>query len=171
VLARMGGAAGPLGRALTAAAAARERPERLELLRQAVDVLDGTECRLDLARALIRLGRAQLDAGDNRAARAALAAGLELAVACETQRLADSARQALHAAGGRAAEGTGQTILTASERRVAELVIQGLGNQEVASHLSISKRTVDTHLGRIYRKLGISGRNRLRDALAGPLGL
>jgi DNA-binding CsgD family transcriptional regulator len=50
-------------------------------------------------------------------------------------------------------------------------VIQGLGNQEVASHLSISKRTVDTHLGRIYRKLGISGRNRLRDALAGPLGL
>jgi DNA-binding CsgD family transcriptional regulator len=171
VLARMWGAPGPLGRALTATAATRERPERLELLRQAVDVLDGTECRLDLARALIRLGRAQLEGGDNRAARAALAAGLELAVSCETHRLADSARQALRAAGGRTAEGTGQTILTASERRVAELVIQGLGNQEVASHLSISKRTVDTHLGRIYRKLGISGRNRLRDALAGPLAL
>lgn len=171
VLARMWGAPGPLGRALTAAATTRELPERLGLLRQAVDVLDGTECRLDTARTFIRLGRAQLEGGDNRAARTALASGLELAVSCETQRLADSARQALHAAGGRAAEGTGQTVLTASERRVAELVIQGLGNQEVAGQLSISKRTVDTHLGRIYRKLGISGRNRLRDALASPRGL
>jgi DNA-binding CsgD family transcriptional regulator/tetratricopeptide (TPR) repeat protein len=170
-LARTWGVPGPLGRALTAAAATRELPERLEMLRQAVDVLDGTECRLDLARALIRLGRAQLKGGDNRAARTALTSGLELAVSCETQRLADSARQALHAAGGRVAESNGQTVLTASERRVAELVMQGLGNQEVAGQLSISKRTVDTHLGRIYRKLGISGRNRLREALARPLGL
>jgi DNA-binding CsgD family transcriptional regulator len=170
-LARTWGAPGPLGRALTAAAVTRELPERLELLGQAVAVLDGTECRLDLARTLIRLGRAQLEGGDNRAARTALTSGLELAVSCEAQRLADSARQALHAAGGRAAECTGQTVLTASERRVAELVMQGLGNQEVAGQLSISKRTVDTHLGRIYRKLGISGRNRLREALARPPGL
>jgi DNA-binding CsgD family transcriptional regulator len=47
-------------------------------------------------------------------------------------------------------------------------VIPGLGNQEVAARLSISKRTVDTHLGRIYRKLGINGRNRLREALSDP---
>jgi DNA-binding CsgD family transcriptional regulator len=141
------------------------------MLRQAADVLDGSECRLDQARALIRLGRALLDGGDSRAARPVLISGLDLAISCETQRLADSARQALHAAGGRAGDGTGQTMLTASERRVAELVMQGLGNQEVAGQLSISKRTVDTHLGRIYRKLGISGRNRLREALANPVRL
>ena len=170
-LARSWGAPGPLGRALVAAATTREPPERLAMLRQAADVLDGTECRLDRARALIRLGRALLDGGDSRGARPVLITGLELAVSCETQRLTDSARQALYAAGGRATEGTGQTMLTASERRVAELVMQGLGNQEVAGQLSISKRTVDTHLGRIYRKLGISGRNRLREALANPLGL
>lgn len=170
-LARTWGAPGPLGRALVAAATTREPPERLAMLRQAADILDGTECRLDRARALVRLGRALLDGGDSRAARPVLITGLELAVSCETRRLADSARQALHAAGGRAADGIGRTMLTASERRVAELVIQGLGNQEVAGQLSISKRTVDTHLGRIYRKLGISGRNRLREALAKPLVL
>jgi DNA-binding CsgD family transcriptional regulator len=170
-LARTWGAPGPLGRALVAAASTHELPERLPMLRQAVDVLDGTECRLDLARALIRLGCAQLESGDSRAARPVLISGLELAVACETQRLADTARRALQAAGGRANESTGRTVLTASERRVAELVMQGFGNQEVAGQLSISKRTVDTHLGRIYRKLGISGRNRLREALALPPGL
>jgi DNA-binding CsgD family transcriptional regulator len=170
-LARTWGAAGPLSRALVAAATTRELPERLRMLRQAVDILDGGECRLDLARALIRLGRTQLDSGDSRAARPVLISGLELAVSCQTQRLADAARQALQAAGGRVAESTGRTVLTASERRVAELVVQGFGNQEVAGQLSISKRTVDTHLGRIYRKLGISGRNRLREALAMPPGL
>ena len=167
-LARTWGAPGPLGRALVAAAAARDLPQQLVMLREAADVLDGTECRLDQARALVNLGRVQLQAGDSRAARPVLSSGLELALACGSQRLARPARQALQAAGGRATEDTGPMVLTASERRVAELVIQGLGNQEVAGKLSISKRTVDTHLGRIYRKLGISGRNRLRDALASP---
>lgn len=51
---------------------------------------------------------------------------------------------------------------------MAELVIRGQSNQRVAVALSISKRTVDTHLGRIYRKLGINGRVGLREALGGP---
>lgn len=164
-LARTWGAPGPLGRALVAAAATQDRPSRLELLNEAVRVLDGTECALDLARALIRLGRAHCELGDNRAARAALNRGLELAIACGAASLTATARQALHAAGGRTTENRGRTVLTAGERRVAELVILGMGNQEVAARLSISKRTVDTHLGRIYRKLAINGRSRLREAL------
>ena len=72
--------------------------QTVAMLRQAADILDGTECRLDRARALVRLGRALLDGGDSRAARPVLITGLELAVSCETRRLADSARQALHAA-------------------------------------------------------------------------
>jgi DNA-binding CsgD family transcriptional regulator len=55
--------------------------------------------------------------------------------------------------------------LTAAELRVAELVISGMSNQAVATTLTLSKRTVDTHLGRIYRKLGITGRTRLREAI------
>ncbi|MEV6791456.1 AAA family ATPase [Streptomyces sp. NPDC051320] len=55
--------------------------------------------------------------------------------------------------------------LTASERRVTDLVLTGLSNLEVAERLFLSKRTVDTHLGRIYRKLGIRGRPELGEAL------
>ncbi len=164
-LARSWGAPGPLSRALAAAATTRELPQRLEMLSEAVSILDGTECLLDLARAQIRFGRAQLEEGDSSAARAALGRGLDIAVSCGMRRLAAAARQVLQATGGGTAAHNGQTVLTASELRVAELVMQGLGNQEVAAQLSISKRTVDTHLGRIYRKLHINGRNRLREAL------
>ncbi|WP_037605771.1 AAA family ATPase [Streptacidiphilus rugosus] len=55
--------------------------------------------------------------------------------------------------------------LTPSERRVTELVLQGLSNLEVAERLCLSKRTVDTHLGRIYRKLAIKGRPELAAAV------
>ncbi|MFE9368365.1 AAA family ATPase [Streptomyces sp. NPDC006711] len=55
--------------------------------------------------------------------------------------------------------------LTTSERRVTDLVLTGLSNLEVAERLFLSKRTVDTHLGRIYRKLEIRGRAELAEAL------
>jgi DNA-binding CsgD family transcriptional regulator len=55
--------------------------------------------------------------------------------------------------------------LTAGEMRVIELVLQGMSNLMVADRLVLSKRTVDTHLGRVYRKLGISGRAELAAAV------
>lgn len=55
--------------------------------------------------------------------------------------------------------------LTAGERRVVELVLQGMSNVAVADKLVLSKRTVDTHLGRVYRKLGIAGRPELAAAV------
>jgi DNA-binding CsgD family transcriptional regulator len=42
-----------------------------------------------------------------------------------------------------------------------------MSNQAVATTLVLSKRTIDTHLGRIYRKLGITSRARLSEALSG----
>ncbi|MFC4056741.1 AAA family ATPase [Planomonospora corallina] len=59
----------------------------------------------------------------------------------------------------------GQSLLTPAELRVVELVRQGMSSQEVAERLCLSKRTIDTHLGRIYRKLGIRGRHQLAAAL------
>jgi DNA-binding CsgD family transcriptional regulator len=56
--------------------------------------------------------------------------------------------------------------LSAGERRVVDLVLEGLSNLEVAERLCLSKRTVDTHLGRVYRKLGIRGRPELASAVA-----
>jgi predicted ATPase/DNA-binding CsgD family transcriptional regulator len=48
--------------------------------------------------------------------------------------------------------------LTAREREVAALVTQGLTNRQIAAALSISDRTVETHLTNILGKLGLTGR-------------
>lgn len=68
---------------------------------------------------------------------------------------------------GSPAPETGAVQLSAAERRVTDLVLMNLSNLEVAERLCLSKRTVDTHLGRIYRKLGIVGRPELASALKG----
>jgi DNA-binding CsgD family transcriptional regulator len=57
--------------------------------------------------------------------------------------------------------------LTRREREVALLAATGLQSKEIAERLTVSKRTVDTHLDRIYRKLGVTSRDQLADAL-GP---
>ena len=53
------------------------------------------------------------------------------------------------------------------EREVALLAAGGLSSREVGNRLHLSTRTVDTHLARVYRKLGITSRNELGSAL-GP---
>jgi non-specific serine/threonine protein kinase len=40
-------------------------------------------------------------------------------------------------------------------------VASGLSNREIASHMTISKRTVDAHVDHIFSKLGISSRVQL----------
>jgi DNA-binding NarL/FixJ family response regulator len=56
--------------------------------------------------------------------------------------------------------------LTSREHEVALLATRGLTSHEIAARLVLSTRTVDTHLARVYRKLGITGRDRLESALA-----
>ena len=51
--------------------------------------------------------------------------------------------------------------LTRAERHVADLVRQGMSNNEIAAHLVVSRRTVESHLARIYRKLDIRTRTQL----------
>ncbi len=51
--------------------------------------------------------------------------------------------------------------LTATERRIAELVASGLTNREVATIAYVSRKTVEANLTRIYRKLGIHSRAQL----------
>ena len=52
-------------------------------------------------------------------------------------------------------------LLTDQERQVAEAVARGRRNRDVAGELHLSTRTVEAHLGRIYRKLGITSRSQL----------
>ena len=60
--------------------------------------------------------------------------------------------------------------LTGAELRVVRAVAQGMKNTEVAAALFVSPKTVEFHLGRIYRKLGIRNRSELvRSVLSGGL--
>ncbi len=52
--------------------------------------------------------------------------------------------------------------LTSRETEVAHLVGRGLSNPEVAAELFISRKAVEYHLGNIYAKCGLQGRQQLR---------
>jgi DNA-binding CsgD family transcriptional regulator len=56
--------------------------------------------------------------------------------------------------------------LTAREREVAALAAHGLTSREIADRLVVSVRTVDNHLQRVYRKLGVSRRGELAPLMA-----
>ena len=58
--------------------------------------------------------------------------------------------------------------ITAAERRVLELVREGLQDKEIAGRLSLSPRTVSSHLGNLYRKTGTGNRTELTTRLFGP---
>jgi DNA-binding CsgD family transcriptional regulator len=59
-------------------------------------------------------------------------------------------------------------MLTATERRVAELVGSGHSNQETAAELFLSVKTVEANLTRIYRKLSVRSRTELANYLNRP---
>lgn len=60
---------------------------------------------------------------------------------------------------------TGPEALTASERRIAELAMAGQTNRMIAESLLLTKNTVEWHLRAVFRKLGISTRQQLGEAL------
>ena len=60
----------------------------------------------------------------------------------------------------------GWSSLTPAERQVVDLVAQGLTTPEVAERLFLSPRTVQSHLRRIFPKLGVASRRQLRQAVA-----
>ncbi|MDP9300036.1 MAG: response regulator transcription factor, partial [Actinomycetota bacterium] len=46
------------------------------------------------------------------------------------------------------------STITAREREVLGLISEGLSTRQVASRLNLSSKTVETHIGKLYRKLG-----------------
>jgi DNA-binding CsgD family transcriptional regulator len=166
--ARRWGATSGIGVALRATALVEGGAASVGRLREAAAVLEGSPARLEHARALTDLGAA-LRRGNARAeARGALQEGLDLAEGCGARALAERARTELRAAGGRPSQprGIGVGQLTASERRVAELAAEGRSNPEIAQALFVTRKTVETHLGHVYRKLEVSRRGQLARALA-----
>ncbi|MEZ5115080.1 MAG: AAA family ATPase [Candidatus Nanopelagicales bacterium] len=106
------------------------------------------------------------------AAREHLRAALEAFDAVRAGPWAERARREL-AAAGESPRGTvpppgpAGEELTAQELRVAMAVADGMSNAEVAAALFLSVKTVEFHLTRVYRKLGVRSRGGVARALSG----
>jgi DNA-binding NarL/FixJ family response regulator len=97
-----------------------------------------------------------------------LAAALELAEASGAEWLASQARDELRVAGGRRRRRHQEPGgLTAQEQRVAELAASGATNPEIARQLYLSVSTIETHLERVFAKLGIHSRRELMARASG----
>jgi DNA-binding CsgD family transcriptional regulator len=138
----------------------------VDRLHEAANVLERSPAGLGRARALADLGAALRRANQRSEARNVLRAGLALANRCGARALVERAGTELRPERSSSPDERGVQPLTVSEGRVAELAAAGHSNPAIAQSLFVTRRTVETHLGHVYRKLGISGRGELGRALA-----
>jgi DNA-binding CsgD family transcriptional regulator len=157
-----------LGIALRVHALVGPPAQRASGLEAALEVLESSPARLEHARALVDLGATLRAARKRSTAREPLLQGLTLASRCGAWNLQRRARAELAAIGvrPRTVERSGADSLTPSERRVAELAAAGVTNREIAQALFVTEKTVETHLGRAFRKLDVTSRRQLPDVLA-----
>lgn len=162
------GAGRPIGVALRVQGLAAGGTEGLSDLARSAAVLEDSGARLEHARALLELGGALRRANRRADSREPLRSAIEIARSCGAVPLAERAHQELRATGAkpRRLEFSGVEALTARERQIAELAAAGRSNPEIAQSLFVTRRTVETHLTSIYRKLDIVSREELAQALA-----
>jgi DNA-binding CsgD family transcriptional regulator len=170
-LARAFGRPRTLGISLRACGLIEGGETGLELLAEAVKTLERSESPIELARALSDYGAALRRAGRRVQARTELERALDLAHHLGARRIANQARAELIAAGAKPRRDaiTGRDALTAGELRVARLAAEGLTNREIAQALFITTKTAKGHLSSVYRKLEITRRGQLANALTGFL--
>jgi DNA-binding CsgD family transcriptional regulator len=127
-------------------------------LRAAVDVLRGTPRTLDLAMACEVAGTAS-------GSPALLSEALDLYQRFGARRDAARTISGLRGLGVRLGQrglrsrpSTGWRSLTPAERRVAELVSEGLLYKEIGARLFVSRRTVETHVTHLFAKLAVASR-------------
>ncbi|WP_433281490.1 ATP-binding protein [Micromonospora sp. CA-244673] len=160
------------GLTLLVAAAVSPLPERLPLLREAVDILEEAGDRLALVRALNDEAAAHHAVGNTIQGRMSTRRARQVA---EQGGFPGSGRRTHDDGGGTATlrvDAEQVAALSEAERRVATLAAQGLTNREIADQLSVTVSTVEQHLTRVYRKLRVRRRAdlpyRLGAASSGP---
>jgi DNA-binding CsgD family transcriptional regulator len=138
-----------------------------QLYTEAIGRLGRTRMRLPLVRAHLVYGEWLRRERRRTDARAQLRTAYDLFEAMGARSFADRARQELTATGATAHSRRNATLdeLTPQEARIASLAVEGLSNPEIAARLYISKGTVDYHLNKVFRKLGIRSRVQLHRAL------
>lgn len=115
----------------------------------------------ELARTQLVVGRLQHRRRQYDAATATVSTALAAFERIGAELWARQARAELDALTGR------QTAagLAESERRFADLAVQGMTNREIAATLYVSEKTVEANLSRVYRRLGIRSRGELARVL------
>jgi len=142
----------------TLSAAAGDLPQALMRLEASLTDHQLLPMPFEEARTRLLFGSVLRRSGHRGDARRELTAAHERFTALGTPVQAAQAQSELASLGGRTSSAGG---LTPVEERIAALVAGGRTNKEVAGELFVSVRTVESHLGRIYRKLGLRSRTEL----------
>jgi DNA-binding CsgD family transcriptional regulator len=139
------------------------------LFREAVQHLGQSRMGVDLARTHLLFGEWLRRHRRRIEAREHLRAAHERFSDFGMEAFADRARVELEATGEHARKRTQDTLdhLTPQEAQISRLVAQGNTNRQVAAHLFISPSTVEYHLRKAFRKLGVTSRTQLAHRLQG----
>ena len=134
------------------------------LYRQAIERLERTRVRVELARAHILYGEWLRRERRRVEARGQLRTAHALFTEFGMEAFAERARVELEATGEHARKRTVETRddLTPQEAQISRLAADGATNQEIAAKLFISPSTVDYHLRKTFRKLGVKSRHQLK---------
>src|SRR5690348_7451761 len=134
------------------------------LYREAIKRLGRTPMRAELARAHLLYGEWLRRENRRTDAREQLRASYQMLTTIGMEGFAERARRELLATGETVRKRTVETLtdLTAQEAQIAKLAHDGHTNQEIATHLFISPRTVEWHLGNELTRHSITSRKGLR---------
>ncbi|MFC4907581.1 helix-turn-helix transcriptional regulator [Actinomadura gamaensis] len=169
------------GMALHSLASVRPAAERPALLQEALRLLEAAGARYEAASVLADLSRAYQRLGEKGRARTTARRAWRIAKSCHAEEMCQAllpSSSPRSVGAGRTAAGTRSSggprgsaparaeqsafaKLSDSERRVAVLAAQGYTNREIADRLFITVSTVEQHLTRVYRKMGIRNREQL----------
>jgi DNA-binding CsgD family transcriptional regulator len=140
------------------------------LYREAIDRLGRTRLRVELARAHLLYGEWLRRENRRVDARTQLKAAHSAFADMGAEAFAERARRELIATGGRvrAHAPEARDELTAQEAMIARMARDGQTNFEIGSQLFLSPRTVEYHLRKAFRKLGVKSRTQLTRQVLAP---
>ncbi|MET9082016.1 AAA family ATPase [Streptomyces sp. NPDC004237] len=154
-----------LGRALTA-----DGDDAQKFYEESVELLGQGPLALELARTRLLFGEWLRRRKRRSDARKQLRAAYESFDAFGAVPYAERARIELLATGEKARRRAEETRfdLTPRERQVAAMAASGLTNGEIAARLFVTASTVEFHLNKVFRKLGITSRKQIPRAIGEP---